>query len=90
MDVVGRDSEPLHRTASRHGQHNRFAKSCNCIGDFTGGQVWIKDDEETSPDEVVMKNKIHRLRGLWLDMYNKPVSFNARRYHKSSLTRGGQ
>ena len=29
-----------------------------------------------------MKNKIHRFRGSWLDMHDKPVSFNARRYHK--------
>ena len=52
------------------------------VGDFTGGRVWIEDDEGTSPDEIVMKNKIHRLRGSWFNMHDNPVSFNARRYHK--------
>ena len=29
-----------------------------------------------------MKNKIHQLRGFWLDMHDNPVSFDARRFHK--------
>ena len=29
-----------------------------------------------------MKHKTHQLWGSWLDMHDKPVSFNARRFHK--------
>ena len=44
--------------------------------------------EGTSLDKVMtMKNKIHQLRGLWLDMHDKSVLFNARRYHKVQTTR---
>ena len=52
------------------------------LGRYTGGRVWVEDDEGTSPDEVVMKKKIHRLRGSWIDMHDCSVSFNARRFHK--------
>ena len=52
------------------------------LGRFTGGRVWVEDDQGTSPDEVVMKNKIHPLRGSWIDMHDQPVCFNARRFHK--------
>ena len=30
--------------------------------------MWVEDDQGTSPDKVVMKNKIHPLRGSWIDM----------------------
>ena len=52
------------------------------LGSFAGGKVWIEDEQGTSLDEVVMKNKIHQLRGSWLDMHDNPVSFDARRFHK--------
>ena len=41
----------------------------NCaiaLGGFAGGKVWIEDEQGTSLDEVVMKNKIHQLRRSWL------------------------
>ena len=50
--------------------------------------MWIEDDEGMSPDEIVMKNKIHRLRGSWLEMHDKPASINARRYHKLEPHKG--
>ena len=52
------------------------------LGSFAGGKVWIEDEQGTSLDEVVMKNKIHQLRGSWLDMHDNSVSFDARRFHK--------
>ena len=52
------------------------------LGSFAGGKIWIEDEQGTSLDEVVMKNKIHQLRGSWLDMHDNPVSFDARRFHK--------
>ena len=41
MDVTGRDSEPPHRTANMIGMPNHAI----AVGDFTGGRVWIEDDE---------------------------------------------
>ena len=38
-----------------------------------------EDDKGTSPDEGVIKKKIHQLRGF--DMHDCSVSFNARRFH---------
>ena len=52
------------------------------LGCFTGGRIWVEDDEGTSPEVRVMKHKNHQLWGSWLDMHDKPVSFNARRFHK--------
>ena len=50
--------------------------------------MWVEDDQGTSPDKVVMKNKIHPLRGSWIDMHDQPVCFNARRFHKAEPHEG--
>ena len=51
------------------------------LGDFIGGRVWIEDDEGDSMARLATKKGERELRGRWLDMHDKPVSFDARRYH---------
>ena len=52
------------------------------LGSFTGGRVWIEDDEGTSTEKLAKKNKAFELKGSWIDIHGKPVSFKARRFHK--------
>ena len=61
---------------------NRFLKSALALGEYTGGRVWIEDDEGGSTAWLEGKKGGRELRGGWLDMHDKPVSFDARRYHK--------
>ena len=51
------------------------------LGDFTGGRVWVEDDEGDSTARLATKKGERELRGRWIDMHDKPVSFDARRYH---------
>ena len=44
--------------------------------------MWIEDDEGGSTAWLEDKKGGRELRGRWLDMHDKPVSFDARRYHK--------
>ena len=44
--------------------------------------VWIEDDEGTSMEKLSKNNKVCELKGSWVDIHDKPVSFNARRFHK--------
>ncbi|OLP86677.1 hypothetical protein AK812_SmicGene32204 [Symbiodinium microadriaticum] len=52
------------------------------LGDYTGERVWIEDDDGDSTAWLADKKGGRELRGRWLDMHDKPVSFDARRYHK--------
>ena len=51
------------------------------LGEYTGGRVWIEDDDGDSTAWLADKKGERELRGKWLDMHDKPVSFNARHYH---------
>ncbi|OLP75962.1 hypothetical protein AK812_SmicGene44168 [Symbiodinium microadriaticum] len=48
------------------------------LGEFSGGRVWIEDDEGESTAWLEDKKGGRELRGRWLDMHDKPVSFEAR------------
>ena len=52
------------------------------LGNFPGGKVWIEDDAGTSIEKISKNNKIYELKGSWIDIHDKPMSFNARHYHK--------
>ena len=52
------------------------------LGSFTGGRIWVEDDHGSSPERRVMKHKTQELWGSWIDMHDKPVSFDARRFHR--------
>ena len=52
------------------------------LGNFTGGKVWIEDAAGTAIEKLSKNNKIYELKGSGIDIHDKPMSFNARRYHK--------
>ena len=52
------------------------------LGSFTGGRIWVEDDDGTSPEVRVTKRNTQQLWGSWIDMHDEPVSFDARRFHK--------
>ena len=71
--------EGLHRDIQNMPGHSNHALA---LGEYTGGRVWIEDDEGGSTAWLEDKKGGRELRGRWLDMHDKPVSFDARRYHK--------
>ncbi|CAE7353893.1 unnamed protein product [Symbiodinium sp. CCMP2592] len=60
---------------------NGHANHALALGEYTGGRVWIEDDEGDSTAWLADKKRGRELPGRWLDMHDKPVSFDARRYH---------
>ena len=44
--------------------------------------MWIEDDEGASMEKLNKNNKVCELKGSWVDIHDKLVSFNARRFHK--------
>ena len=52
------------------------------VGSFSGGRVWVEDERGTSKAHLATKNGFRELSGMWVDMYNTPVSFDARRFHQ--------
>ena len=74
----------LHRDIQNMPGHSNHALA---LGDYTGGRVWIEDDEGDSTAWLADKKGGRELRGRWLDMHDKPVSFDARRYTWLSHTR---
>ena len=52
------------------------------LGTFNGGRVWIVDDEGTSIETTTKNGKVRELKGTWIDIHDRPMSFNARRFHK--------
>ena len=47
------------------------------LGIFIGGRMWIEDDKGTSMEKLSKNNKVRELKGSWVDIHDKPVSFNA-------------
>ena len=68
----------LHRDIQNMPGHSNHALA---LGDYTGGRVWVEDDEGDSTAWLADKKGARELRGRWVDMHDKPVSFDARRYH---------
>ena len=52
------------------------------LGTFNGGRVWIEDEEGTSIETTSKNGKVRELKGTWINIHDKPMSFNARRFHK--------
>ena len=52
------------------------------LGSFTGGRVWVEDENGDIPAEVQMKTKTRALIGAWHDTHDKPITFDARRFHQ--------
>ena len=69
----------LHRDIQNMPGHWNHALA---LWEYTGGRVWIEDEEGDTTAWLEDKKGGRELRGRWLDMHDKPVSFDARRYHK--------
>ena len=50
------------------------------LGTFNGGRVWIEDEEGTSIETTTKNGKVRELKGTWIDIHDKPMSFNTRRF----------
>ena len=46
------------------------------LGSFTGGRVWVENENGDVPAEVQMKTKTRALIGSWHDIYDKPITFD--------------
>ncbi|CAE7380041.1 unnamed protein product [Symbiodinium sp. CCMP2592] len=42
------------------------------LGNFTGGRVWIEDDEGISIEKISKNGTVRKLKGLWIDIPDKP------------------
>ena len=60
----------LHRDIQNMPGHLNHALA---LGDYTGGRVWIEDDDGDSTAWLADKKGGRELRGRWLDMHDKPV-----------------
>ena len=49
------------------------------LGSFSGGCVWVEDENGDAPEKVQMKTKTRALIGTWHDIHDKPITFDARR-----------
>ena len=46
-----------------------------------GGRVWVEDDAGTASVQLSTKKGLRELTGAWIDVHDRPVTFNARHYH---------
>ena len=82
LDFHRRLAKSSNRTTSRHAKHGRKTEPCYHSWNFNGGRVWIEDEEGTSIETTTKNGKVRELKGTWIDIHDKPMSFNARRFHK--------
>ena len=52
------------------------------LGSFSRGQVWVEDENGDAPEKVEMKTKTRTLLGTWHDIHDRPITFDARRFHQ--------
>ena len=52
------------------------------LGSFSGGRVWVEDENGSFPAEVKLRTKTRSLMGTWHDIHDKPITFDARRFHQ--------
>ena len=52
------------------------------LGSFTGGRVWVENENGDAPAEVQLRTKTRALIGSWHDIHDKPITFDARRCHQ--------
>ena len=49
------------------------------LGNFTGGRVWVEDGAGESPAQVMIKNKLRRLRGAWHNIHDRCAALSSSR-----------
>ena len=83
--ILYNPSMPLHRDVLNMIGHANHAIT---LGNFMEGRVWIEDENGQATALLETKSGQKLLRGTWVDMHDKPVSFNARKYHMLEKHRG--
>ena len=83
--VLYNPSMPLHRDILNMIGHANHAIT---LGNFMEGRVWIEDENGQATALLETKSGQKLLRGTWVDMHDKAVSFNARKYHMLEKHRG--
>ena len=73
--ILYNPSMPLHRNVLNMLGHANHAIT---LGNFMEGRVWIEDENGQATALLETKSGQKLLRGTWVDMHDKPVSFNAR------------
>ena len=69
----------LHRDLTNLKGHMNHAIT---LGSFSGGRVWVEDENGDAPEKVEMKTRTRALIGTWHDIHDKPITFDARRFHQ--------
>ena len=69
----------LHRDLMNLKGHMNHALT---LGSFSGGRVWVEDENGDAPEKVEMKTKTRALLGTWHDIHDSPITFDARRFHQ--------
>ena len=83
--VLYNPSMPLHRDILNMKGHANHAIT---LGNFMEGRVWVEDENGQASALLETKNGQKVLRGTWIDMHDKAVSFNAQKYHMLEEHRG--
>ena len=52
------------------------------LGSFSGGRVWVENENGSFPVQVKLRTKTRFLMGTWHDIHDKPMTFDARRFHQ--------
>ena len=52
------------------------------LDSFSGGRVWVEDENGSFPAEVKLRTNTRSLMGTWHDIHDKPIAFDARRSHQ--------
>eukprot|EP00439_Symbiodinium_sp_Y106_P001077 s6684_g1.t1 len=76
--ILYNPSMPLHRDVLNMFGHANHGMT---LGNFMEGRVWIEDENGQATALLETKSGQQVLRGTWVDMHDKSVSFNARKYH---------
>ena len=69
----------LHRDLMNLKGHMNHAVT---LGSFSGERVWVEDENGDAPEKVEIKTKTRALLGTWHDIHDKPITFDARRFHQ--------
>ena len=83
--VLYNPSMPLHRDILNMKGHANHAIT---LGNFMEGRVWVEDENGQTTALLQTKSGQKLLCGTWIDMHDKAVSFNARKYHMLEEHRG--
>ena len=81
VDFHRNRAQPKHRL--RRDVQNMIGQPNHVIalGDFLGGRVCIEDDAGAASVQLSTKKGLRKLTGTWIDVHDRPVTFNVRRYH---------